>query len=83
MEKGDVLVAETTSPEIIHACKKASAIITNQGGMLSHAAIVSRELDIPCVIGTDKDVLENIKTGDLIEVDAKNGVINVIHKAQR
>lgn len=81
MEQGEVLVAETTSPEIILACKKASAIVTNQGGMLSHAAIVSRELGIPCVIGTKKDVLLNIKTGDTVEVDADNGVVRILNKA--
>ena len=78
MEQGEILVAETTSPEIIQACKKASAIITNQGGMLSHAAIVARELKIPCIIGTDRDVTRNIKTGDELEVDADNGIIKVI-----
>ena len=80
MKEGEILVAETTSPDIITACKKASAIITNQGGMLSHAAIVSRELGIPCIIGTDKDVILNIKTGDELEVDANNGVIKILNK---
>lgn len=78
MEEGEVLVAETTAPEIIVACKKASAIVTNQGGMLSHAAIVSRELGIPCVIGTDKDVILNIKTGDMVEVDANVGIVRIL-----
>ena len=78
MKEGEILVAETTAPEIIQACKKASAIITNQGGMLSHAAIVSRELRIPCIVGTDKDVILNIKTGDDLEVDADSGLIKII-----
>lgn len=78
MREGEVLVAETTSPEIIQACKKASAIITNQGGILSHAAIVSRELGIPCIIGTEKDVTLNIKTGDELEVDADHGIVRII-----
>lgn len=78
MEHGEVLVAETTSPEIIQACKKASAIITNQGGMLSHAAIVSRELNIPCIVGTDKDVVLSIKNGDLLDIDADKGVIKIV-----
>ncbi len=80
VEKGEILVAETTSPDIIQACKKAAAIITNQGGMLSHAAIVSRELGIPCIIGTDKDVILNIATGDELEVDADNGVVRIFKK---
>ncbi len=78
MEEGEVLIAETTSPEIIQACKKASAIITNQGGMLSHAAIVARELKIPCIIGTNRDVVKLIKTGDTLEVDADNGIVRII-----
>jgi len=54
MEQGSILVAETTAPELILACKKAIAIITDMGGMMSHAAIVSRELGIPCIVGTKK-----------------------------
>jgi len=80
MEDGEILVAETTSPEIILACKKAAAIVTNQGGMLSHAAIVSRELGIPCIIGTDKDVILNINTGDELEVDADKGIVKIIRR---
>jgi len=78
MQQGEILVVETTSPEIIQACHKAKAIIANQGGMLSHAAIISRELNIPCIIGTDKEVTLNIKTGDLVEVDADNGIIRIL-----
>lgn len=78
MQLGEILIAETTSPEIIQACKKAAGIVTNQGGMLSHAAIIARELNIPCVIGTDKDVILSIKTGDTVEVDATKGIVSVI-----
>lgn len=80
MERGEILIAETTAPEIIQACKKAAAIVTNQGGMLSHAAIVSRELNIPCIVGTDKDVIINIQTGDEVEVDANKGVVRIYKK---
>ncbi len=77
MEKGDILVAETTSPEIITACKKASAILTNQGGLLSHAAIISRELGIPCIVGFG-DITKVLKDGDIIEVDAEKGIVRKI-----
>jgi len=80
MEKGDVLVAETTSPEIMVACKKASAILTNQGGLLSHAAIVSRELNIPCIVGFG-DITNVLKDGDVVEVDAKIGIVKILKKA--
>jgi phosphohistidine swiveling domain-containing protein len=77
MNEGDVLIAETTEPRIISACNKASAIVTNQGGMMSHAAIVARELKIPCVVGT-ADATDLIKTGDMVEVDADNGVVKIL-----
>ena len=77
MKKGEVLVTETTGPEIIEACNKAAAIVTDEGGLLSHAAIISRELRIPCIVGT-KFSTSMIKTGDLIEVDANKGIIKII-----
>jgi len=72
MKKGEVLVTGSTGPEMILACKKAGAIVTEEGGITSHAAIVSRELNIPCVIGT-KIATEVLKNGDLVEVDANHG----------
>jgi len=77
VEKGDILVTETTSPEWMPACKKAIAIVTAQGGLLSHAAIVSRELGIPCIVGVS-NALKVIKDGDIIEVLADSGIINII-----
>ncbi|MBW2978019.1 hypothetical protein KY331_04195 [Candidatus Woesearchaeota archaeon] len=74
MEKGDVLVAPMTSPDFIVAMRKASAIITDEGGMTSHAAIVSRELKIPCIVGT-KIATKLLKDGEVIEVDADKGVV--------
>ncbi len=77
MEQGQVLVAETTEPSIIAACKKASAIVTNQGGMMSHAAIVAREMNIPCIVGVT-NATEAIQDGDLIEVDADIGMVRIL-----
>jgi phosphoenolpyruvate synthase/pyruvate phosphate dikinase len=74
MEKGEILIAETTSPELFLACQKASAIVTNQGGLLSHPAIISREFNIPCIVGTG-NVTKIIKTGDLVEVDTNEGIV--------
>jgi pyruvate,water dikinase len=57
--------------------KKAGAVVTDAGGILSHAAIVSRELNIPCIIGTE--IATNIlKDGDLVEVKADKGVVRII-----
>jgi phosphoenolpyruvate synthase/pyruvate phosphate dikinase len=82
VQKGDFLVAETTSPELMPACQKAGGIITDQGGMLSHAAIVSRELNIPCIVGTS-NATEAIKDNDVVEVDADRGVVHIIERARR
>ena len=77
MEDGDILVSETTSPELFSACKKAAAIVTDQGGLLSHAAIVSRELKIPCIVGTG-NATEILKDGDEVEVDATKGIVKIL-----
>jgi len=73
MKKGDILVSIATDPDIVPAMKIAGAIVTDQGGITSHAAIVSRELGVPCLIGT-KIATQVFKEGDLVEVDADNGV---------
>jgi len=74
MNQGDILISPATNPDIITAMKKAAAIVTNTGGITCHAAIVSRELKIPCVVGT-KIATEVLKDGDLIEVDANHGSV--------
>jgi phosphoenolpyruvate synthase/pyruvate phosphate dikinase len=80
MQQGEVLVAESTEPSIILACNKASAIVTNQGGMMSHAAITAREMKIPCIVGTGVATTV-IKTGDIIEVDADKGQVTIKTRA--
>jgi phosphohistidine swiveling domain-containing protein len=74
MRKGDILVSIATDPDIVPAMKKAAAIVTEQGGVTSHAAIVSREMHIPCVIGT-KVATKVLKDGDRVEVDATKGIV--------
>lgn len=74
---GCVLVTDSTIPEMLPVMSKSLAIITDMGGMLSHAAITSRELNIPCVIGT-KDATRVLKTGDMVEVDADNGIVRIL-----
>lgn len=74
IEKGDVLVAPMTSPDYVPAMKKAAAIVTNEGGMTSHAAIVSREMGTPCVVGT-KNGTDILKDGDLITVNGSSGQV--------
>lgn len=71
---GDILVTAMTTPDFVPAMKKAAAIITDEGGITCHAAIVSRELGKPCIIGT-KIATKVLKDGDLVEVDADKGIV--------
>jgi len=76
-EKGNILVTSMTRPEFVPLMKKAGAVVTNEGGITCHAAIISRELNIPCVIGT-KIATQILKDGDMVEVDANSGIIKKI-----
>jgi phosphoenolpyruvate synthase/pyruvate phosphate dikinase len=73
-KKGDILVTGMTRPEFLALMKKASAFVTDAGGILSHAAIVARELKKPCLIGT-KHATAIFKDGDRVEVDANKGIV--------
>lgn len=79
IQKGDILVAVTTHPDYVPAMQKAVAIVTDEGGITSHAAIVSRELELPCIVGT-KYATKSLKDGDYIEVDVDLGIIRKIKK---
>ena len=72
--KGDVMVANMTSPDMVPQMEMAVAIITNEGGITAHASIVSRELGIPCVVGTER-ATQVLKDGDLVTVDGYAGRI--------
>lgn len=74
VQLGDILVAVMTRPDYIAGIKKAAALVTDEGGVTCHAAIIARELDIPCIIGT-KFGTKILKDGDLIEVNANHGWI--------
>jgi len=74
IKKGDVLVAKMTNPSYVPAMKRASAIITDQGGQTSHAAIVSRELGIPCVVGTS-EATKKLKNGQMVTVSGAQGLV--------
>ena len=78
VNRGDIIIANTTHPNYPMAMKKAAAIVTNEGGLISHASIVSRELKIPCIVGT-KNATEIFKDGDLVEVDANKGVVRKLN----
>jgi len=76
---GDILIAPNTRPEYVPIMKIAGAIVTEEGGITSHAAIVSRELKIPAVVGV-QGILDAVKDGDWVEVDAGRGVVRKIKK---
>lgn len=79
--EGEVLVSANTDPSFVPIMKKAIAIVADEGGIMSHAAIVSRELKIPCIVGT-KIATKVLHDGDLVEVDANSGLVKIIKKAQ-
>jgi pyruvate,water dikinase len=74
MKNGDILVTLMTNPLFVPAIQKAKAIVTDVGGLLSHAAIVSRELGIPCVVGT-KRATKILRDNQQIKVDGEKGTI--------
>lgn len=74
MEEGDILIAPETTPEYTLAILKASAIVTDRGGLLSHPAIVSREMGIPGVVGTEK-ATQILKDNMEVTVDGDKGYI--------
>ncbi len=79
IKRGDILVAEMTSPDYASVFEKIKGIITDEGGITCHAAIVARELKIPCIIGA-KIATKVLKDGDLVEVDANKGIVKIIKK---
>jgi pyruvate, water dikinase len=76
LRDGEVLVARMTSPDWVPLMRRASAIVTDAGGMTSHAAIVSRELGIPCVVGT-RDATRVLTTGTVVSVDGTGGTVTL------
>ena len=77
--EGDILVCSMTTPDFIPLMKKAAAIITDKGGVLSHAAIVAREMKKPCIVGMEK-ATSLLKNGDFVEVDAEKGIVKKVNK---
>lgn len=79
IQDGDIIVAPMTRPDYLPAMQRASAFITDEGGIVCHAAIVAREFKKPCIVGT-KIATQIIKDGDFIEVDADNGIVRILNK---
>ena len=81
VEEGDVLVAKMTTPDYMLAIHKAVAIVTDEGGVTCHAAIVSREFNLPCIVGT-RNGTQVLSDGDIVEVDADNGVVRMVEDVE-
>ena len=77
INEGDILVTGMTNPQMLPYIKKAGAIVTDEGGICCHAAIIARELKKPCIIGT-KIATQVLKDGDFVEVDANKGIVKII-----
>jgi len=80
VEHRDILVANATNPDYLPAMYKASAFVTDHGGITSHAAIVAREMHKPCIIGT-RLATKTLKDGDTVEVDAQHGIVRVLKRS--
>lgn len=74
VKDGDILVANTTHPNYLPAMQRAAAFVTNEGGVVSHAAIVAREMKKPCIVGT-RNATKVLNDGDFVEVDANKGIV--------
>lgn len=80
LQEGEIIVSPMTTPDFAPATKKAAALITDEGGVTCHAAIIAREMKKPCIIGT-KFATQVLQDGDLVEVDAESGVVRILEKA--
>lgn len=78
-ELGNILVTEMTNPDYLPIVKMARGVVTDEGGMASHASITCRELKIPCIVGT-KIATRVFQNGDQVEVDADTGVVKLIRR---
>lgn len=77
LRRGDILVTSMTRPEFLPVMEKAAAFVTDEGGITSHAAIVAREMNKPCIIGT-RDATKRIKDGAIVEVRAHHGTVRIL-----
>lgn len=77
VQKGEILVTKMTRPDMILGLEKAAAFVTDQGGMLSHAAIVAREMQKPCIVGT-KNATKLLRDGNIVEVNANEGYVFIL-----
>lgn len=78
---GGVLVTKLTTPDFLPAMERAAAMVTDLGGITSHAAIVARELHKPCIVGT-KNATAVLRDGNTVEVDAEKGIVRILERSR-
>jgi pyruvate, water dikinase len=81
VQAGDIIVTEMTDPDWVPVMKRAAGIVTDRGGRTCHAAIVSRELGIPAIVGT-RDATKKIKNGDIVTIDCASGAVGTIYQGK-
>jgi pyruvate,water dikinase len=79
INRGEILVVMNTSPDFVPILGKSAAIVAEEGGITAHASVISRELNIPCVVGISH-ITQYIKDGDKVEVDANNGIVKILER---
>ena len=82
VKEGEIIVSPMTTPDFVPAMKKAAGFVTDEGGILCHAAIVARELKKPCIVGTGI-ATQILKTGDFVELDAFKGIVKMLKAAEK
>ena len=80
VKEGDVIVTTMTTPDYVPAMQKASAFVTDEGGITCHAAIIAREMEKPCIIGA-KVATKILKDGMEVEVNANQGIVRILKKS--
>lgn len=82
LRKGDILVSQSTDPDLLNLLKVAGAVLTEQGGVTSHAALICRELKVPAIVGI-RGLLDHVVDGDTLEVDAEKGEVRIVQSAHK
>ncbi len=80
--EGDILVTPMTQLNVLDIVAQAGGMVTNEGGMLSHAAIIAREMGVPCIVGTHL-ATTTIHDGDLITLDTENGEVHIHERSNQ
>lgn len=82
LKSGEILIAPATSADFVPAMRRAAAIITEFGGITSHAGVIAREFSLPCIVGV-KNITKRLKDGDVVEVDANKGIVRLLGRTAR